>query len=190
MKTLPTTLILPFLTACLSYGQDAPKPVMRDAATHDQLASQLGRLQAQDPIKKFTPSQGKDPSVENQPGDLLSRSDMLCFNGLATLVPKEAILVIPPRYADRVGMRSGAKIVTWQDFYIANRGWITTQEISLAQAEGKVALAEPVTEKLAKSSNVVVATLQGGPISKLAPKPEPAPQPGQAPQKPATPSVR
>jgi hypothetical protein len=184
MKTLPTFLILSCLATALSHGQGASKPVMRDAATHEQLAGQLRQVEAADPMKKLTPSEGKDPSKENQPGDLISRSDILCYRGMATLVPKGAILVNPPLVNDRLGMKAGAKIVPWMEFYAANRGWITTQEITLAQAEGKAPLPEAVTEQLKRSTNLVVATLQGGPISKLAPKAE------QNPQQPATGAIR
>lgn len=180
MKTLPTLLSLLLASSALSPGQGAKaQGAIRDAATDDELAARLHRVQSTDPMKKFTPSEGKDPSKENQPTDLLSRSDMLSFNGMATLVPKGSILVTPPLLSDRVGMKSGLKIVTWLEFYSVNRGWIATQEITLPQAEGKTPLDEKVTENLRRSSNLVVATLQGGPISKLAPQPaaQPEPQP-------------
>src|SRR5690606_30911873 len=118
---------------------------------------------------------GKDPSKENIPGDLISRSDILCFNGLATLVPKQAILFTPPQYADRIGMKPGARLVTWMEFYPLNRGWIGTMEISMKQAEGKEPLPEKPAEQMMKGSNLVVATYQGGPISKL-PTVAPAPE--------------
>lgn len=171
MNSLPTRIAAGFFAATLlSHAQADPRTAMRDAATHDQLSANLRRVQSSDPMKQFKPSEGKDPSKENQPTDLLSRSDMLCFNGTATLVPKGSILVTPPLFSDRIGMRSGAKIVTWLEFLSLNRGWITTHEISLAQAEGKEPLSEAATEVLRKSTSVVVATLQGGPISKLAPQ--------------------
>lgn len=180
MKTLPTLLSLLLASSALSPGQGATaQGATRDAATNDELSARFLRVQSSDPMKKFVPAEGKDPSKENQPEDLLSRSDMLCYNGMSTLVPKGSILVTPPLLADRVSMKPGTKIVTWLEFYAANRGWITTQEITLPQAEGKTPLDEKVTENLRRSTNLVVATLQGGPISKLAPQPaaQPEPQP-------------
>lgn len=172
MKTLPIISSLVLATAALSSGQGAPpSKVMRDAATSDELSARLRRVQSEDPMKKFTPSEGKDPSKENQPQDLLSRSDMLSHDGLATLVPKGSILVTPPLHAAKVGMKDGLKIVTWLEFLAVNRGWVTTQEITLPQAEGKTPLSDAVSENLRRSTTVVVATLQGGPISKLAPQP-------------------
>jgi hypothetical protein len=149
-------------------AQPAPRPVMRDAATHDQLSVTRRQEQSVDPMRKFTPAAaGKDPSKENIPADIISRSDILCFNGLATLVPKQAIIFNPPQYADRIGMKEGARIVPWMEFYAANRGWIGTMEISLKQAEGKEPLPEKPAQQMLKGSNMVVATFQGGPISKL-----------------------
>ncbi|RYD37929.1 MAG: hypothetical protein EOP87_02545 [Verrucomicrobiaceae bacterium] len=157
--------------ACLLLAAHAAtaqqKQQMRDAATHDQLAAALKQQQSNDPLRALPRQEGKDPSKENQPQDLLSRSDILCFNGMATLVPKHSILALPAQFADRIGMQSGAKLVGWAEFHAANRGWLSTQEITLVQARGQTPLAPELAERLAKSANVVVATLQGGPISKL-----------------------
>lgn len=158
-------------------AQPAGKPVMRDVATHDQLSATLRQEQTVDPMRKFTPAaKDKDPSKENIPTDIISRSDILCFNGMATLVPKQAILFNPPQYADRIGMKAGARIVPWSEFFAANRGWIGTMEISIKQAEGKDPLPEKPAEMMMKGSNLVVATYQGGPISRLTATAAPAPE--------------
>lgn len=143
------------------------RKVMRDAATHDQLSAALKQEQANDPLRHLRQVEGKDPSKENQPQDLLSRSDILCFNGLATLVPKQSILAVPSQFADRIGMKEGAKLVSWNEFFTVNRGWLITLEITLNQAKGQVPLGDAVNDRLTKSSNIVVSTLQGGPISLL-----------------------
>ena len=145
----------------------AQKQQMRDATTHEQMAAARTKAQAGDSLRQLPEVSGNDPSKENQPQDIISRSDILCFNGIATLVPKEAILAVPAQFADRIGIKPGAKIVTWAQFYAVNRGWVTTQEISLAQAQGKEPLPDAINERLGKSANVVVTTMQGGPISKL-----------------------
>jgi len=174
-RNLP--LVLGLLLSPFAGAQEAPKKPMHDAATHEQLSAIRRQEQTVDPMRKFTPAPDKDPSKENIPTDIISRSDILCFNGLATLVPKQAILFNPPQYADRIGMKAGAKIVPWMDFYAANRGWIGTMEITLKQAEGKEPLPEKPAEQMMKGSNLVVATYLGGPISKLAATaPAPAPK--------------
>jgi hypothetical protein len=96
---------------------------------------------------------------------------------MATLVPKHAILQIPESYTARLKIEPGVKIVGWADFFAANRGWITTVEISRGQAEGKELIAEDTQTMLTKCRNLVVATYQGGPISLLPPKVTPPAKP-------------
>jgi hypothetical protein len=142
-------------------------PVMRDAATHEQIERTLRKMNAIDPMKKLEPSVGQDPSKVNQPVDLLESSDILCFNGMATLVPKRAILGVPKHLNERLTLAKGARIVGWLEFLDANRGWVTTVEVTRAQAEGNDKLAEEITDRIGKSNNLVVATYLKGPISVL-----------------------
>ena len=151
----------------------ANPPVMRDAATHEQLAQQMRRIQQADPMQQLPPSQGEDPS-QNLPKDLVSQSDILCFGGMMTLVPKRAILRIPKPFAHRVQLIPGCKLMGWAEFYAQNRGWITTVEVSRVQAEGSQPLPEDLTVRLKDSTNLIVATFRGGPISVL-PLTEPPP---------------
>lgn len=147
---------------------------MQDAATHEQLARQLRKTQQEDPMKLLPASHGEDPS-RTQAKDLLSQSDILCFGGLATLLPKRAILLVPKAMAGRTQLSAGVMLMGWAEFHARNRGWITTVEVSRQQAEGTQPLAEDVTKLLLDHPNLVVATYQGGPISVLPPKPTPAP---------------
>lgn len=152
-------------------GVAAP-PVVKDAATHEQLALQLRKAQQEDPMLRLPVTQGKDPS-RNQPKDLLTQSDILCLGGMATLVPKRAILLLPKTMAKRSEYTAGAALMGWAEFYAQNRGWITTVEVSLLQAEGSLPLAADITQRLKDGTSVVVATYQGGPISVLPPKAPP-----------------
>ena len=90
-------------------------------------------------------------------------------------MPKHAILQVPATCSGRLKIEPGAKIVSWADFYAANRGWITTVEIVIVQAEGKQPIAEETKKMMSKSRNLIVATYQGGPIS-LLPPPKAAPK--------------
>ncbi len=142
----------------------AASPAMQDAATHEQLAAQLRKIQQQDPMQLLPASQSGEAS-RHAPKDLLSQSDILCFGGLATLVPKRSVLRIPPNLAPRMQITPGATLMGWSEFFAQNRGWITTVELSQGQAEGKLPLAEDLTKSLVDNPNLVVATYQGGPIS-------------------------
>lgn len=145
----------------------AARPVMRDAATHEQLTEVVRKAAEKKTEPVFQPKQGADPAKTNQPADLIGRSDILCYNGIATLVPKRAVLHIPKSLAGRIGMQDGAKIVTWPDFITGNRAWITTATVSRAQAEGKQPLSEATVKTFAKESRVVIAVYQECPISVL-----------------------
>jgi hypothetical protein len=148
---------------------------MRDAATHEEIAAKLKAASQSDPMKTFSPAEGSDPTVVNQPEDFVASSDIICFGGAATFVPKRAIIQAPEKFASRLAMVEGATILTWNDFYAANRGWITTVEVSRAQAEGNEPIADNLREQYVKSGNLVVATYKGGPISVLPPKPSELP---------------
>ena len=164
----------------------AEAPVMRDSATHEQLSLALRKAEQSDPMKTLKATKGEDPSVVNRPPSLLSESDIISFGGVATLVPKRAILQVPASFTARLKIEPGAKIVSWADFYAVNRGWITTVEISRVQAEGNQPLAEEIQKQMTKSRNLIVATYQGGPISMLPAKPaaKPAAQPAPPTTKP------
>ena len=143
-------------------------------------------------MKQLPATKGEDPS-QNLPKDLISQSDIISFQGVATLVPKRAILQIPKNYRDRMALQPGAHIVGWSDFYAINRGWITTVEVSRTQAEGNIDLPEETHKLLSKGGNLVVATFMGGPISVLPLKvPEttdPKQPAGAVTPKPATPNT-
>ncbi len=162
-------LISVFSTFAGSIGQaeTSPAPTMRDATTHEQLVVMYRQASQEDPMRKLAPAKGPDPSTVNQPKSLISESDMICFNGAVTLVPKRAVLQMPKNLADRLKYQPGAKLLSWEEFYALNRGWITTVEVSRIQAEGNSPLAAETQRQLVKSGNLIVATFQGGPISVL-----------------------
>lgn len=169
-STFLLTPILVMAGCAASIAQQEVKPVMRDAATHEQLVATLRKAEQNDPMKKLPATQGEDPSVVNRSKDILAESDIISFRGVATLVPKRAVLQIPNSCTERMKLEPGARIISWAEFYAANRGWITTVEVSRPQAEGNQPLAEESTKMMTTSRNLVVATYQGGPISVLPPK--------------------
>ncbi len=178
MKSLTTVFLLLAALAPTLLGQNQQqnfrpipnkKPVFRDVADHAKIAEMTKR--AVDPMKKLTVVENdKDPTKENQPENLLEQSDIICFNGFATLVPKRAIISAPKKYEDRYKLAKGAKFLSFQDFFIKNRGWITNLEVTRKQAEGYNTFDEKTTEFIQESGNLIVATFRGGPISVLPPK--------------------
>lgn len=148
----------------------SPRPGMPgDTMTREKLAGirDHAARHKQDMIAQTPPKASVSTSREQTP-DLLSRSDILCYNGAFTIVPKRAILHQPKNIASRINQFiPGSKVMAWLDFLRNNRGWISTVEVTRAQAEGREAIDHKVIEHYRKSSNLVVATYKSGPISVL-----------------------
>lgn len=156
MKTLS---MLPLLALPLFAGE------MRDIASHDQLSQRLRASEQRDPMRNLAPAEGEDPTKAARPADLLATSEVLCFNGVATLVPKGSVLAIPANLKTRTGFQAGARIVPWQQFYLNNRNWLSTAEVSFEQAAGHEELPEGLRQKLEESRTIIIATMRQGPIS-------------------------
>lgn len=154
-------------------------PVMRDAATHQQLLDQQRREAAQDPMAGMTPCHDPDPALANAPKDLLGQSDILCFGGMATLVPKRALLGVPGKFKSRTKIEEGARILTWVEFLAKNSAWITTVEVTPDEAAGRELLSQKTLQQVAECGTVVVATFLGGPVSVLEYKPGPGASPAR-----------
>jgi hypothetical protein len=146
----------------------AKHATMRDAATHEDLSKRSQEVTA--PVETRMAAPPIDESKVWKPESILARSDFLCMGNLTTLVPKGAILHVPPAYAERLRQSQEASIVRWSDFYAANRSWIQTYEVTRAQAGGDAPIPEAALESIKTSPFVIVATMQGGPISVLPPK--------------------
>ena len=176
MKVIPCTLFVCAAVVIPAMAQPpAPAMEMRDVASHQQLLLERRKALQIDPMKHLQAATGEDPSKAIRPTDILAESDIIAFRGMATLVPKRAIIQAPQAYSGYLKMEPGAKFVSWLEFYAANRGWITTVEVSREQAEGNVPMAEETQKFLSKNRNLVVATYKGGPISVL-PLKEQAPE--------------
>jgi hypothetical protein len=145
----------------------ADQPVLQEAMSQEQLILARRKADQSDPMSSMPAVKGEDPSVVNRPPSILETSDIISFGKFATLIPKRAIIQIPKNVADRIRLEPGATIQSWSEFYAANRGWITTVEVSRVQAEGNEPLAEETKRQLSKCGNLVVATYLGGPISLL-----------------------
>jgi hypothetical protein len=166
MKRPKTILALMLITLLPLKAEESAKHVFRDAATHDTLAHKLRAVEATDPMNAMEKAEGKDPSIENQPQNLIESSDLISFQGLTTLVPKRAIMKLPEQFKDRINNHQpGNRVVGWLDFYALNKGWITTVEISRKQAGGREDFDPALAEQLGKSKNMIVTVMASGPIS-------------------------
>lgn len=152
-----------------SQGQTtvSSRPPMREAPTNEELIVKLRQSEQQMAAAAVArpASSPIDPRANQPLPDLFNSSEILCYNGAFTLVPKRAVLEFPQNLRDRLKVQQGAKVQSWSDFYIANRNWITTVEVSKSQASGAKPLAEETSAHIAKCGKLVVATFQGHPIS-------------------------
>lgn len=160
-------LVLAAATLPSGAAEPVKRVVMREAPTHDQIVEFARKAKEENPMPVFVPAEGADPSKANQLGDLISRSDVLCFQGRATLVPKRAVLHVPKSLAGRLGMQEGSQIGSWTEFLNHNSGWIRTVEVTRVQAEGNEPLPEALLKSFAKEQRIVIATYQSGTISVL-----------------------
>ena len=100
-------------------------------------------------------------------GNLMDRSSVLCLGGFWTLVPKRAVIHVPPTYKNRVdGARSG-KLIPWPQFFARNRGWLQTHSVSISEARGDAVMDPKKVDVYKRSGRVVVAVCHNGPISVL-----------------------
>ncbi len=80
---------------------------------------------------------------------------------------------MPPEFETRRGYSQGSKLVSWSQFLVLNRGWITTIEVTRLQAEGNEAFGNSITSLLERTKMMVVATFSQCPTSVLPPKEPP-----------------
>jgi hypothetical protein len=130
---------------------------------------ELSRQRAESAAKVVAPP--IIPPAPAEPEDLIKSSTIISFGGNLTLVPRGAVLYTPENFAARLIPEPDAKVLGWNEFLLLNRGWITTTEITMAQAEGVDLLPAANAEKMKKGGNLVVAVFEGNPISMLPPKP-------------------
>ncbi len=148
---------------------------MGKAPTNEELILRLRQIEKEKAeMKESRPlSTTVDPSVTHQPQDFISSSQIVCYNGALTFVPKLAVLQIPQNLGDRLKAQPGVRIQNWPEFYAANRSWINTVEVSKVQAMGREPLDKDTAVHISKCGKLVVATFHGNPISV---NPVPAPK--------------
>lgn len=166
MKSLGLITLLAAMGAASGWAQTPAAPTKRNP-TNEELLLRYQKASQVEPTQKVVPAKTVEAPAPTPRRTILGSSDVLCYNGLVTLVPKGSIIQVPKNLADRLKYQPGAKLLIWSDFYALNRGWITTVEVSMAQAEGNSPLTEETQKKMVKSGNLMIATYQGGLISVL-----------------------
>lgn len=187
LHSFVTLSLVALVTAAQGEISVLNRPPMRTAPTNEELIVQLRKSdQEMAEAAKSKPLSTPEDLRPKEVPDLISMSEILCYNGAVTLVPKGAILEYPKNLADRLKHQPGSKVQNWDKFFENNQGWITTVEVTKAQAQGKHLLPEEKTIHISKCGKLVVATLNGAPITVLPPQAPEAAAPAPAKGTPAS----
>ncbi|MBB5351942.1 hypothetical protein HNR46_002181 [Haloferula luteola] len=160
MKTIATSFLAGLTLMSASGAQG-----MRDSATHEELAGRLRAQQQKNPMRVLPAGEGEDPSKTNRPADILEDSDIFTFSGESSLVPKGAVLAVPAAFQSRLGASQTGKFIPWSRFLAENRGWIEVVDLSLEQIVGEEPLPADLVKRMETCQRVLVAAVQGGPIT-------------------------
>ena len=154
---MKTALILCALATAAFAGSPVLKPVTPEALLKLQKTSPMTRLQQ--------PAQG-EATVKRPAEQSIIKESMILHDGINwTLVPKGAVVFIPTPMKGRVDVKPVGTLLSWADFLVKNRSWITTTDISFDQAAGNQPLPAERATFWAKQDKIVVAVHQSGPIS-------------------------
>jgi len=163
---MKTTLILLALASA-----SIAAPTMTDRITPEEIAA---RQKAASPLTAIPqPTAVPAEATVVRPGEqsLIKQSDILNDGINWTIVPKGAVLHVPPAFATRVGARPVGTLLPWIEFLTVNRNWLFTEEVTFDLAAGKKPIPPSRLDAWQKVNKVIVAVHQGGPISV---RPQPA----------------
>ncbi len=149
------------------------EPELRDRVT----PVELERIRAASPFDALVDAAARQARAAADPQVLDEGSEILHDGTRWTLAPKGAVLHVPPTHATRIGTAPSGRGTPWAEFLRANIAWLTTEEVTFAQAAGREALPEERTRAWTSGDKVVVATYQGGPISVRKPAASTDPEP-------------
>ena len=126
----------------------------------------LTTLQQHSPMARLQPVAEGEVTVTRPTDQSIIKQSMILHDGTNwTLVPKGAVIFVPPPMLARMDAKPVGNLLTFHEFLTINRAWITTNEVSFNQAAGTEPLSEERTAFWAKQDKVVIAVHQSGPIS-------------------------
>ena len=108
---------------------------------------------------------------------LMEFSQFLGFGETGTILPKGSILYCPDSLAVHVLSGPNRAMRGWPDFLAANRNWLITHEVSMAQVKGEVPISESDRASFKAAGKMVIATLRNNPVTVLVRIPGPLSKP-------------
>ncbi len=137
----------------------------------------LAKLQQMDPMAHLEkPVAGQAIVARPQNQSIIKQSIILHDAYHWTFVPSGAVIFLPPTLKERITDKPVGTLVPWSEFLAKNYSWITTQDVSIAQAAGKEPLPPELSAFWTKQDKLVVAVFQRGPISLRVPEPTTTPK--------------
>lgn len=130
--------------------------------TREELAEL--RAEATERSQRLQPTAPVADQSHPSQASILDTSVILTSGRNWTFVPKGAVLVTPELYEAQVDQAPKGEFLNFNDFLNRNRGWLTTLDVTLAQARGQVPVKDATKEALVKSGRVVVTVCKGGPV--------------------------
>ena len=178
MKT-PVTLVLTSLalTSLLAAEEQAKKPVV---ATKPPTHADLAKTQKEQEIERHGENREPiKPLVTIKKRDLFAISTLFVHNGNWAMVPRGAVIHVPPHLKSKIVQKPKGKLLRWPLFLQKYGGLFHTQEVSMEQAKGKNKIDPKVIEAYKGSSKIVVATYHRQPITVNLDALRPPEEPGQ-----------
>ncbi len=107
------------------------------------------------------------PEGQISDDDIYRNSIVLQRGDTHTVLPLHAVIYLPKCHQKNVVTEPKGAFVPWPQFYVNNRSWLFTHQISLKQARGTAGIGENVLKQFEKINRIVVALHQNNPISAL-----------------------
>lgn len=151
------------MVAAISSGADLPAET--PAATPRPSSEEL-KSRSNDALQHYRPAPARAPiPVKINATGIAARSTVLTDGRRWTIVPRGALLDVSASYADRVNVEPRGELVTWNEFYRFNSGWLHRQSVQSSHARGESAFSEEQIEAFRRTGRVTVAVLQGLPVT-------------------------
>jgi len=143
---------------------DTPSVPTSDRITSAALSQLKSAVKPSFPQAQWTE---QAPQGETRNYDIYKDSVILQQGNSHTVLPRNSIVYLPESLKQKVVSRPSGSFVSWPQFYLKNRNWIFTHEISLKQAHGTAPLKDGVIKQFERINRLVIAIHQNNPISIL-----------------------
>ena len=156
--TVPVSLLLLALPSLL-VAEDAAGNEKEGGAKRETIVDLAVKKEAEGKANKAF-------DVENpKERSMFEGMTILASSGQWTIVPKNAILAMPPAMVFHVVDKPAGEFTQWPEFSRRNRGWLISHEVGIETIKGLDPFSEKETKLFKSSFKVVVATYNNSPVS-------------------------